>query len=83
MKRVQFQHLKHLPFLNFEIFTTRACEISFIKFVHIGVLKISRKIAGCIWKLIRFVSDQQVITSTESRSVRFETTYSFIFQRFD
>jgi hypothetical protein len=43
---VQFDDLENLPFLELEIFTTGASEISLVELVHVGVLEISGEVAG-------------------------------------
>ena len=80
---MQLYHLKNLPLLHFETFPAGACEISFVEFVHVGMLEISGEVAGRIGKLIRPVSDQQVITSSEGRPIPIEATYCLVFEGFN
>ena len=75
--------MKNLPLLHFETFPAGACEISFVEFVHVGMLEISGEVAGRIGKLIRPVSDQQVITSSEGRPIPIEATNCLILEGFD
>jgi len=47
------------------------------------MLEVPRKVASCIWKLIRLISNQEVIPSSEGRSISFEAAYCLIFERLD
>ena len=80
---MQLDYLKNLPLLYFETFPAGACEISFVEFVHIGVLEISGEVASRIGKLVRPVSDQQVVASSEGRPVPIEAANCLVFEGFD
>lgn len=83
LERLKFDDLKNLPFLQLEVFSTRACEITLVKLVHVGVLKVPREVAGCVWQLVRLISDQQIVASAKGRTVPFKAADSLVFKGLD
>ena len=75
--------MKNLPLLYFETFPAGACKISFVEFVHIGVLEISGEVAGRIGKLIRPVSYQQIVSSSKGGPIPTKATNCLVFEGFD
>jgi hypothetical protein len=75
-------NVKNFPLEQLEMFSTRTRKLSLIKIIWVGMLEVSRKIAGCIGQLVCFVPNQQIIASTEGRTISLETTYRFVFKRF-
>ena len=69
----------HLPLLKLEILATRAGEISFIEIIWVGMLKISREVAGGIWYLVSFISNKEIVSPTKGRPISFEAASCFIF----
>lgn len=69
---MNFDNVKDFPLLKFEVLATCSSEISLIEVGSIGVFEIARKVRSCIRKLIGFVANQEVISSSKSWSIRFK-----------
>lgn len=77
---MQLDDVVDLPLNQFEIFATSPREVSLIEIGSVGMFEIAREVAGGIGELVSLVADQQVVATSEGRSVGLEAANGFILE---